>query len=201
MSDRGKQDRDGVGPNFGPDAGPNANEDVREDDLISVARIARPQGIRGEVIADLLTDFPERFARLARVYVKRADGRLLILDLENSRAHKGRVALKFAGCDSVSGAEELRNARVMVPRDQLVELPEDTYYDFDLIGCEALSVEGQYIGRVEEVRNYGAAPLLVVRDGARELLIPLVLSICVEISTERKRIVVNPPEGLLDLWE
>jgi 16S rRNA processing protein RimM len=201
MSDRGKQDRDGVGPNFGPDAGPNANEDVREDDLISVARIARPQGIRGEVIADLLTDFPERFARLARVYVKRADGRLLILDLENSLAHKVRVALKFAGCDSVSGAEELRNARVMVPRDQLVELPEDTYYDFDLIGCEALSVEGQYIGRVEEVRNYGAAPLLVVRDGARELLIPLVLSICVEISTERKRIVVNPPEGLLDLWE
>jgi 16S rRNA processing protein RimM len=201
MSDRGKQDRDDVGPNFGPDAGPNANEDVREDDLISVARIARPQGHRGEVIADLLTDFPERFARLGRVYVKRADGRLLILDLENSRAHKGRVAFKFAGCDSVSGAEELRNARVMVPRDQLVELPEDTYYDFDLIGCEALSVEGQYIGRVEEVRNYGAAPLLVVRDGARELLIPLVLSICVEISTERKRIVVNPPEGLLDLWE
>jgi 16S rRNA processing protein RimM len=187
MSDCGKQDRAGVGP------------DVREDDLISVARIARPQGHRGEVIADLLTDFPERFARLGRVYVKRADGRFLLLDLENSRPHKGRVALKFAGCDSVSSAEELRDARVMVPRDQLVELPEDTYYDFDLIGCEALSVEGQQLGRVEEVKNYGAAPLLVVRGGARELLIPLVLSICVEIDTERKRIVVNPPEGLLDL--
>lgn len=203
MSERGKHDRAGVGPNVrpdvGPDIGPDIGEDVREDDLISVARIARPQGLRGEVIADLLTDFPERFARLARVYVKRADGRLLLLDLENSRPHKGRVALKFAGCDSVSGAEELRDARVMVPRDQLVKLPEDTYYDFDLIGCEAISVEGQYLGRVEQVRNYGAAPLLVVRDGARELLIPLVLSICVEISIERKRIVVNPPEGLLDL--
>ena len=55
----------------------DVTEDVREDDLISVARIARPQGHRGEVIADLLTDFPERFARLGRVYVKRADGRLL----------------------------------------------------------------------------------------------------------------------------
>ncbi|HEX5084614.1 MAG TPA: ribosome maturation factor RimM [Blastocatellia bacterium] len=195
MSDRGKNDRAGVGP----DVHENVHEDVSEDDLISVARIARPQGHRGEVIADLLTDFPERFARLARVYVKRADGRLLLLDLENSRPHKGRVALKFAGCDSVSGAEELRGARVMVPRDQLVELPEDTWFDFDLVGCQAVSVEGQYLGRVEEVQNYGAAPLLVVRDGARELLIPLVLSICVEISTERKRIVVNPPEGLLDL--
>ena len=191
MNDRGKQDRAA--------AGPDVKEDVREDDLISVARIARPQGHRGEVIADLLTDFPERFARLGRVYVKRADGRLLLLDLENSRMHKGRVALKFAGCDTVSGAEELRDARVLVSRDQLVELPEDTYYDFDLIGCDVVTTEGRHLGRVEEVQNYGAAPLLVVRGGARELLIPFVLSICVEISIERKRIVVNPPEGLLDL--
>jgi 16S rRNA processing protein RimM len=191
MNERGKQDR--------ADAGPDVTEDVREDDLISVARIARPQGLRGEVIADLLTDFPERFARLGRVYVKRADGRLLLLDLENSRLHKGRVALKFTGFDSISGAEELRDAHVLVSRDQLVELPEDTYYDFDLIGCEAVATGGQHLGHVEEVQNYGAAPLLVVRDGARELLIPLVLSICVEIDTGRKRIVVNPPDGLLDL--
>jgi 16S rRNA processing protein RimM len=191
MNDRGKQDRDGVGPEIG--------EDVKEDDMISVARIARPQGHRGEVIADLLTDFPERFARLSRVFVKRADGRFLLLDLESSRMHKGRIALKFAGCDSIDGAEELRGARVVVSRDQLVELPEDTYYDFDLIGCEVVAIEGQQLGRVEEVQNYGAAPLLVVRDGAREILIPLALSICVEIDTERKRIVVNPPEGLLEL--
>jgi 16S rRNA processing protein RimM len=191
MIDRGKQDR--------ADVGPDLREDVREDDLISVARIARPQGHRGEVIANLLTDFPERFAGLRSVYVKRADGRLLLLDLETTRLHKGRIALKFAGCDSISGAEELRDARVMVSRDQLVELPEDTYYDFDLIGCEVVAIEGRQIGRVEDVRNYGAAPLLVIRDGARELLIPLALSICVEIDTERKRIVVNPPEGLLEL--
>jgi len=187
MSDYGEADRAGAGPGAG------------EDDLISVARIARPQGHRGAVIADLLTDFPERFARLGKAYVKRADGRLLDLDLENSRLHKGRIVLKFAGYDSVNRAEELRDARVMVTRDQLVELPEDAYYDFDLIGCEVAVAAGQRLGRVEEVQNYGAAPLLVVRDGQREILIPLVLSICVEIDTERKRIVVNPPEGLLDL--
>ncbi|MGE0130197.1 MAG: ribosome maturation factor RimM [Blastocatellales bacterium] len=187
MSDRGKQERE------------DDRAGVVEDDLISVARIARPQGIRGEVIADLLTDFPERFARLGSFYIKRADGRLLALDLENSRPHKRRVVLKFAGYDSVNSAEELRGARVMVTRDQLVELPEGAYYDFDLIGCEVCAIAGQQLGRVEEVQNYGAAPLLVVRDGKRELLIPLVLSICVEIDTERKRIVVNPPEGLLEL--
>jgi 16S rRNA processing protein RimM len=187
MSDHGKQER--------------ADEiaGVAEDDLISVARIARPQGVRGEVIADLLTDFPERFARLGKTYVKRADGRLLVCDLENSRMHKGRVVLKFAGYDDVNGAEELRDARVMITRDQLIPLPEGSYYDFDIIGCEAITSDDQWLGRVEEVQNYGAAPLLVVRDGERELLIPLVLSICAEIDIERKRIVVNPPEGLLEL--
>jgi len=191
MSDYGEQDRAGVGP--------GVESEVIEDDLVSVARIARPQGHRGEVIADLLTDFPERFARLDKVYIKRADGRLLILDLESSRTHKGRVALKFAGCDSINSAEELRGARVCVSRDQLIELPEDNYYDFDLIGCEVVGADGQQLGRVDEIQDYGAAPLLLVREGERELLIPLVLSICVEIDTEQKRIVVNPPEGLLDL--
>ena len=172
---------------------------IGENDLISIARIARPQGLRGEVIADLLTDFPERFARLDRAYVKRSNGELLILELENSRPHKGRVALKFAGYDSINAAEELRGASVMITRDQLVELPEDTYYDFDLIDCEVTTMDGERLGRVAQVQNYGAAPLLTVRDGKRELLIPLVLSICVEIDTAQKRIVLNPPEGLLDL--
>ncbi|HKQ79368.1 MAG TPA: ribosome maturation factor RimM [Blastocatellia bacterium] len=191
MSDHGELDRAGVGP--------DVDSDVDEDDLVSVARIARPQGLRGEVIADLLTDFPERFAGLDRAYIKRADGQFFVLDLESSRPHKGRIALKFAGCDSIDSAEDLRNALVMVSRDQLIKLPEDTYYDFDLIGCEVIGADGQRLGRVEEVQDFGAAPLLLVRDDERELLIPLVLSICVEIDTGQKRIVVNPPEGLLDL--
>jgi 16S rRNA processing protein RimM len=173
--------------------------DFDEDDLISIARIARPQGKRGEVIADLLTDFPGRFATLDQVRVKRASGELQVLELENSWLHKGRVVLKFTGYDDINRAEELRDARVLIARDQLVELPADTYFDFDLIGCEVATTDGRQLGRVEEVRNYGAAPLLVVRDGDRELLIPLALSICVEIDVAEKRIVVNPPAGLLDL--
>ncbi len=173
--------------------------DADPDDLISIARIVRPQGNRGEVIAGLMTDFPERFARLDRVRVKRADGELLVLGLENSRLHKGRVVLKFAGCDDIDSAEELRDAVLVVTRDQVVELPEDTYYDFDLIGCEALTTDGRRLGRVAEVQRYGAAPLLAVQDGERELLIPFTLSICVEIDIAAKRIVVDPPEGLLDL--
>lgn len=175
-----------------------ADEDREE--LISIARIARPQGHRGEVIADLLTDFPERFAALDSVLVQDDRGEVTELELEDARMHKGRVVLKFAGFDDMNAAERLRNARVMITRDELVELPEDTWYDFDLIGCEVATVQGQALGRVEGVRQYGAAPLLAVRaEGRPEVLIPLALSICVEIDTANKKIVVDPPEGLLEL--
>ncbi|MBS1789567.1 MAG: 16S rRNA processing protein RimM [Acidobacteria bacterium] len=169
------------------------------EELISVARIARPQGIRGEVIADLLTDFPDRFSKLDSVLVKKSNGELIRLQLETARPHKGRIVLKFAGYDDMNAAEGLRDARVLITADQLVKLPADNYYEFDLIGCEIVTTNGQTIGKVTAVQSFGAAPLLVVNDTKREHLIPLASGICVEIDTTQKRIVVDPPEGLLDL--
>lgn len=170
-----------------------------DDELISVAYIARPQGVRGEVIADLLTDFPERFSRLRTALVKMANGDLVSLRLENSRLHKGRVVLKFSGFDDMNSAEALRDARVLITADQLVKLPKDSFYDFDLIGCEVETANGQIIGKVTGVQRFGAAPLLVVNDGDREHLIPLASSICTDVDVAQKRIVVDPPEGLLEL--
>jgi 16S rRNA processing protein RimM len=169
------------------------------DELVSIARIVRPQGRNGEVIADLTTDFPERFAGLGRALIKRAGGEMLSLDLENSWLHKGRVVLKFAGYDDIDTADTLRGASVMITRDQLVRLPDDTYYGFDLIGCDVSTAGGRHLGLVADVQDYGAAPLLAVRDGEHELLIPLAQSICVRIDVAQKTIVVDPPEGLLDL--
>ncbi|MDX2044422.1 MAG: ribosome maturation factor RimM [Acidobacteriota bacterium] len=170
-----------------------------DDDLISVAHIARPQGIRGEVIADLLTDFPERFSKLNAVLVKKANGELATLQLQHSRPHKGRILLKFAGFDDMNSAESLRDARVLITADQLVKLPKDSYYEFDLADCEVETADGQIIGKVTGVQRFGAAPLLVVKDGDREYLIPLASAICTEVNVAQKRIVVDPPEGLLDL--
>jgi 16S rRNA processing protein RimM len=170
------------------------------EELISVARIVRPQGRRGEVIADLLTDFPDRFARLGEITVRRATGETSIFKLEGSRLHKGRVVLKFAGCDDITQAEALRGALVLVTRDQLVELPADTYYDFDLVDCAVITKDGRLVGRVTGVQRYGAAPLLAVQDDEqREHLIPLTESICIEIDVARKRMVIDPPEGLLEI--
>lgn len=173
------------------------------DNLICVARIIRPQGIRGEVIADLLTDFPERFGSLKTVRVIDAEGKFLLLTLEASRLHHQRIALKFADCHSVEQAEVLRNARVMIEKSELVALPADTWYEFDLIGCEVLTTGGNVIGEVTGVEDYGAAPLLRIQSRAgqpqREMLIPLALDICIEVDPTSKRIVIDPPAGLLEL--
>jgi 16S rRNA processing protein RimM len=170
------------------------------EDLITVARIARPQGIRGEVIADLLTDFPERFANLGKVRVGWPNGDLTVVELERARPHQGRILLKFKGCDSRDEAEKLRDVRLLVTREQLVRLPADTYYDFDLVDCVVSTATGLLVGKVVGVQNFGAAPLLVVNDDEkRERLIPLASSICTVVDITHKRIVIEPPEGLLDL--
>lgn len=169
------------------------------DQLISIARIARPQGVRGEVIADILTDFPDRFAKLDEVTLVR-DGRVFgSLTLQQHRFHKGRVLLKFAGYDDPDKADELRGASLVIHRDELVELATDEYFLFDLEGCEVITMEGQPLGTVAKVEDFGAAPLLVVRNQGREFLIPLTREICPEVDTKNKKIVVNPPNGLLDL--
>ncbi len=172
------------------------------EELISVARIVRPQGRRGEVIAELLTDFPERFARLGDMTLRFATGETRVIQLENSWLHKGRIVLKIDGYENINQAEELRDALILVTRDQLVELPVDTYYEFDLVDCEVITRDAREVGRVSGIQRYGAAPLLAVQDiEKREHLIPLTQNICVEIDVTRKRIIIDPPDGLLELMD
>src|SRR6188474_2918469 len=143
---------------------------------VIVAHIARAWGNKGEVTADLLTDFPERFDDLAGVTLRRgAEERAA--EIERHWFHKGRVVLKFAGVDSISDAERLAGFDVLVADDEVYELPEgeDLYYDFDLIGCLVQTPEGESVGTVESVMRPGGGDLLRVRtSGGREVLIPFV---------------------------
>lgn len=171
-----------------------------QQNLISIARIARPQGIHGEVIADLMTDFPERFAGLESVTLRLSDGTMLPLRLIRHRMHKGRILLKFEGYDDIDSAQQLRDATIVLDREQLVALPEDNYYHFDLVDCRVVTVDGRELGTVTDVQEFGAAPLLVVRDQAeRELLIPFTRAVCSGVDITGKLITVDPPDGLLEL--
>jgi len=167
--------------------------------FIAIARIARTRGNRGEVLADLYTDFPDRFDALKEVWLEFSDGRRRQIVLEDSWEQKGRIVLKLLGVDTISAAEELIGCWVQVPADEAVQLPEGTYFDHDLIGCSVEDVHGNQLGVVEDVLRIAENSQLVVKGLDREHLIPAVKSICIRISVEDKQILVDPPEGLMDL--
>jgi 16S rRNA processing protein RimM len=165
---------------------------------IAIARIARTRGNRGEVLVDLYTDFPDRFDKLEEVWLESAAGRQTAV-IEETWEHKGRRILKFKGIDDIGSAERLVGCWVQVPEDQAVKLPEGMYFDHDLIGCSVENLQGEFVGTVAEILRIAENSQLVVRDRGREHLIPLVRSICVRIEITAKRIVIDPPEGLMDL--
>jgi 16S rRNA processing protein RimM len=179
---------------------------------ITVARILRPHGRRGEVAAEILTDFPARLTRLksAQLWNGRTDPRTVAIRscwLSHSRG--GQAIFHFAGSDSISDAEKLVGLEVQIPQSERMSLPAGTFYVSDLIGCEVYessaveSQSGARIGRVRDVQFPGeeikGTPLLEIESPAGELLVPLAQEICVSIDTAGRRIEVLLPEGLRDL--
>ena len=170
--------------------------------FVAIARILRPQGRRGELAAEILTDFTARFEHLRQVFLEHPGRPPDSWVVESARMHKGRVILKFSGIDSIDGANRLRSLHVLIRREERTELCGHRYYVSDLVGCQVITEhEGRgELGTVTEVEPTGGVELLHVRrpDG-RELLIPLAEAICTRIDPENKVIVVEPPEALLDL--
>jgi 16S rRNA processing protein RimM len=171
-----------------------------EEELVAVARAVKTRGLRGEVVAELLTDFPERFENLERLIGVAPDGERKSLMLEEHWLQGARIVLKFAGYDSIEAASALVGYEFAVTEAERVELSEDEYYEWELTGCRVETVAGENVGTVREVmRTGGVEMLLVGREGAeRDHLIPLAEAICVEIDVEHKLIRIDAPEGLLE---
>lgn len=177
-----------------------SSADSSTEELVAVARAVRTRGLRGEVVAELLTDFPERFEKLERLIAVAPNGERQKLMLEEHWFQRERIVLKFAGYDSVEAASALVGQEFAVPEAECVELPEDEFYDWELEGCVVETVEGERIGVVREVLKTGGVETLVVENDRteREHLIPLAEEICVEINVEEKLIRIDAPEGLLE---
>lgn len=175
--------------------------DLAAIELVSVARVAKVRGLRGEVAADLLTDFPERFEWLEELIAVNREGVRRALKLESHWFHGGRVILKFAGYDTPEASVALVGLELAVPESEAVELEEGEVYDWQLMNCRAETIDGQELGTVREVLHLGGdATVLVIRDGDhQERLVPFAESICVEVDIERQLIRVDAPEGLLEL--
>ena len=170
--------------------------------FLTIARILRPQGRWGEVAAEILTDFPERFAELRSVFLEVPGQSPRLLAVEKAWPHKGRMILKFTGVDSIESASQLRGLQVFIPFEHRAPLSPHQYYLWELDGCRVVTErEGKEIGTVVEVEPTGGAALLHVKraDGKGEALIPLAQEICKRIDPGMKLIVIDPPEELLDL--
>lgn len=167
------------------------------DDLVAIARVVKPRALKGEVIAEILTDFPERFEGLEAVTAIASSGDRRELTIEEHWFQSGRIVLKFAEINSIEEAEELRNVEICVPESEAVQLDDGEYFDWELAGCRVETLDGQQIGRVRELMRTGGTELLVV-DGEKEYLIPFAEAICTEVDIENQIIRIDPPDGLLE---
>jgi 16S rRNA processing protein RimM len=165
---------------------------------VTVGRIGRPHGIRGEVTVEVLTDEPdERFASGAAVFV--GDDVRHVL---RSHWHSGRLLLTFEGVDDRNAAELLRGSLITVDRPDDEQPDDGAFYDNTLIGCSVFLVTGESVGEVTDVVHLPAHELLTVRTPqGSDAYIPFVSEIVPEVDVDRRRVVIDPPPGLLDINE
>lgn len=163
-----------------------------------VGRIARAHGLRGQVIVNPETDFPdERFQPGAELFIERG-GTIETLTVTTARFHRQRPVIGIAGIETMNAANTLAGQELRVPVDRLAVLPPDTFYRHDLIGCAVETRDGRAIGIVRDVEGTLTGSRLVVDGEGGEVLIPLVAPICTAIDPAAKRIIVDPPEGLIE---
>jgi 16S rRNA processing protein RimM len=167
---------------------------------LTLARVVRPHGIRGEVAATILTDFPERLTKLREVWLwdgRNEPRRAEVRQCRFTAARGGHAIIHFAGVDSIEAAEKLRGLDVQVPLSTRTPVPAGSYYISDLTGCEVWE-RGTKLGVVRGVQQVGT-PVLEIDAPEGELLVPLAQEICTKIDTAARRIEVILPEGLRDL--
>lgn len=174
------------------------------NEFVTIAKLAKTQGRHGELAAELFTDFPERFEDRRELWAWFPNGERREVKLEGYWPHRDRVVLKFAGIDSINDAEKLVGAEIQIRRTDRQQLTDGSAYVSDMVGCSVavVSADGtlQELGKVYDLlRDAGAAPLLEVKSGSREFLIPWVEGFIVKMDLDARRIELKVPEGLLDL--
>lgn len=170
--------------------------------MVLVGRVARAHGNKGQVIVNPETDFPEeRFQAGKTVFTRAASGAPTSRVIIASRIHQGRPVLGFEGVETMDDAEALAGSELRVPESDLVKLPAGSYYHHDLIGCEVRRQDGAVVGKVKGIEGPMAGSTLVVDGRHGEVLIPLASEICVTIDPQNRVIVIEPPEGLVELNE
>jgi 16S rRNA processing protein RimM len=167
--------------------------------MVTVGRVIRPHGNKGQVVVAPETDFGDERFRPGSTLDVLQDGRERRLVVTASRQHDGRWVVGFEGVASIDDAETLRGLELKIAPGAVKPLEPGRYYLYDLEGCTVETVDGERVGVVARV-DTGAGPAMLVVTGKRgEVLVPLVDAICESIDVASQRIVIRPVEGLIDL--
>lgn len=167
--------------------------------MVTVGRIVRPHGNRGQVVVVAETDFAEeRFSPGAVLYLGGPAGARTIA-VTSVRMQDGRPIVGFEGVTSIDDAEALRGRELRIPAEALQALPAGAYYVHDLVGCRVETTKGAAVGTVKDVHRDTGTQVLAVAGPAGEVLVPFVDRICVRVDLDARVVVIEPPDGLLEL--
>ena len=177
---------------------PTSNSGEDGHDWLVVGRAGKPHGVHGDVLVEIITDFPERLRDGIRFGVGDETRPEEFFDAYRVRYHKGRWLLSIRGIRSREEIESWRGKYIFLPEQALEDLPEGYYYEHHLTGLECRSPAGKVLGRVSGLEPGDGQSRLVVRDGAREWLVPYVPEIVREVDLDGGFIIIDAPPGLLD---
>ena len=162
-----------------------------DTNLVTIGRVTKPFGLKGQVMVEPLTDFPDRFAPNSTILIR---GRRHTIT--KSRSSKGRWTLKLEGIDHLDEAKMLRGELLKIEASDLRPLPQGQYYRFQILGLEVVTPSGESLGRVSDILQTGANDVYVVTGTGKERLVPALSDVIQEVDLEAGRMVVELPEGL-----
>lgn len=168
-------------------------------DSITVARVLKTQGRRGEVAVEVLSDVPDRFKVGLKLAALGKDESKRELEIEELWPHKAHLILKFAGVDSITDADAVVGCELQLPREQRAPLETGWTYISDLVGC-TVTAAGREVGTITDVRfGAGEAPLLIVQSGKKEQEIPYAEAYLESVDLGNRQIRMLLPDGMLEL--
>jgi len=171
---------------------------MNDKNMITIGKITKNQGNKGEVRVLPLTDIPERFEYLETVNLIKGD-KILEKEIESLRFHKNFVIIKFTGINDIGTALELRDFEIKISEDLVLPLDDYQYYIEDILGYEVFTNDGQFIGNIAEVITTGGTDVFVVKGKDKDYMIPAAHEIIVDFDEDKEKMVIEPIPGLLEL--
>jgi 16S rRNA processing protein RimM len=165
---------------------------------VAIGKILRARGVKGELLVAPLCEDLKRYSQVEKVFISDLDAKEKPYRIKRSRIFQGKVLLQLEGIDTRTKAEELKGRYLEIDKKDVPLLTEGCYYAFDLVNCQVLSLNGKKIGEVKEVLFFPAHPVLSVKKGKKEYLIPFVKEVVKKVDREKKIIWIEPIKGLLD---